>query len=206
MPAAPPLRQSADPADAPALHQRAMDNLEFIRDTMARAAGVTAVSGLGIAATGAVAVVAAAAAARHPVGARWAGCWLAAAAVALPIGLALSARKARRTNASLLDAPGRKLVLSFLPPVVAGALLTAGLWRVGAFSLLPATWLLLYGAGVATGGAFSVRAVPVMGLAFMGLGVVALAAPAAWGNVLMAAGFGGVHLAFGTHIGRRHGG
>ena len=206
MPAVSSADRRAEPADAPALHQRAMDNLEFIRDTMARAAGVTAVSGQGIAATGVVALAAAAVAARHPVGERWAAWWLAAAVVALPISAAASARKARRTNAPLLSAPGRKLVLSFLPPVTAGALLTAGLWRAGAFGLLAPTWLLLYGAGVATGGAFSVRAVPVMGLAFMALGALALAAPAAWGNALMAAGFGLVHVGFGAYVARRHGG
>jgi hypothetical protein len=153
-----------------------------------------------------VALVAAAAAARYPVGARWATWWLAAAAVALPVSTIASARKARRTDAPLLSAPGRKLVLSFLPPVTAGAMLTVGLWRVGAFGLLAPAWLLLYGAGVATGGAFSVRAVPVMGLAFMALGALALAAPAAWGNALMAAGFGALHVAFGAYVARRHGG
>ena len=206
MPAASPAARRAEPADAPALHQRAMDNLEFIRDTMARAGSVTAVSGRGIAASGLVALAAAALAAGDAVGPRWAGWWFAAAAAALPITAAASAHKARRTSAPLLAAPGRKLVLSFLPPVVAGALLTAGLWRAGAFGLLPAAWLLLYGAGVATGGAFSVRAVPVMGLGFMALGALALAAPAGWGNPLMAAGFGGLHLGFGAYIGRRHGG
>jgi hypothetical protein len=206
MPAASPLQRPPDPVDPPALHLRAMDNLAFIRDTMARAAGVTAVSGRGIAATGVVALVAAAGAARHPVGVRWALWWLAAAAVALPISAAASAHKARRTNAPLLSAPGRKLVLSFLPPVTAGALLTVGLWRAGAFGLLAPAWLLLYGAGVATGGAFSVRAVPIMGLAFMALGAAALAAPPSWANPLMAAGFGATHVAFGAYVARRHGG
>ena len=150
MPAASPVPRPLDPADPPALHVRAMDNLEFIRDTMARAVGVTAVSGLGIAASGVVGLVAAAGAARHPVGARWALWWLAAATVALPISAGASAHKARRTNAPLLSAPGRKLVLSFLPPVTAVALLTAGLWRAVAFCLLSSAWRLLYGAGMAT--------------------------------------------------------
>lgn len=210
MPAAPPRPRRHESADTrqepPALHRRAMDNLEFIRDTMARAAAITAVSGRGIAASGVVALGAAALAARQPEGARWAGTWLAAAGAALPVTAWASVRKARRTNAPLLSAPGRKLVLSFLPPMVAGAFLTAALWRVGAFSLLPAVWLLLYGAGVTTGGAFSVRAVPVMGLAFMALGTIALAAPASWGNAFMAAGFAGLHLGFGSYIARRHGG
>jgi hypothetical protein len=183
-----------------------MDNLEFIRDTMARAAAVTAVSGRGIAASGLVAAVAAAVGARYPVGPRWATCWLVAALAAFPVSAALTLSKARRTGAPLLTAPGRKLVLSFLPALSAGALLTAGLWRAGAFALLPAAWLLLYGAGVAAGGAFSVRAVPVMGLAFMALGAAALVAPPGWGNAWMTAGFAGLHLGFGTYISRRHGG
>jgi hypothetical protein len=183
-----------------------MDNLEFIRDTMARAAVVTSISGQGIAGAGLVALAAAAASATQPVGARWAVTWLAAAALALPVSAVASVRKARRANAPLLSAPGRKLVLAFLPPFAAAALLTAGLWRADAFGWLPAVWLLLYGAGVTTGGAFSVRAVPVMGAAFMVLGAVALAAPPAWGGALMAAGFSGLHLGFGAYIARRHGG
>jgi hypothetical protein len=67
-------------------------------------------------------------------------------------------------------------------------------------------WLLLYGTAVVTGGAFSVRAVPIMGLCLMLLGAVALFLPRAMGDLFMAFGFGFVQIGFGIWIAKRHGG
>ena len=114
--------------------------------------------------------------------------------------------KARRAGTVVFSYSGRRFVLSYLPPLAVGVLLTAALVRAGALWALPGTWLLLYGTGVVTGGAFSVRVVPLMGLCFMALGAVALFAPATWGTPLMAAGFGGLHIVFGLVIARRYGG
>jgi hypothetical protein len=188
------------------LHDRALDNLRYIRQTMERAASFTAVPGWGLAVVGATALGAALLAARQPTPELWLATWLGEAVVALAIGGTAMVRKAFAVHDPLLSGPGRRFGLSFLPPMVVGGLLTVALWRAGLWHALPGTWLLLYGAGFVTGGAFSVRIVPVMGLCFMLLGSVALLGPTAWGNWSMAAGFGGLHLAFGTIIARRHGG
>ena len=200
-----PQRLGAPSGDTPALHARAMDNLSFIRTTMERATAFTAVPGWGGVAMGVVALAAAALAhGRPPDG--WLATWLGAAVVALAIGGWAMARKARQAGTTVLSYQGRRFVLSYLPPIAVGALLTAALVRNGNYGPLPGTWLLLYGTGVVTGGAFSVRVVPLMGLGFMALGTIALSAPAPWGDPLMAAGFGGLHILFGFVIARGHGG
>jgi hypothetical protein len=199
-----PLRPDTRPV--PALHDRAIDDLSFIRQTMERAAPFTAVPGWGGVAMGAAALIAGAIAWGRPVDRVWVGIWLGAALLALLIGGWAMTRKASRAGTSVLSSSGRRFVLSYVPPLLVGVLLTLVLMRAAYVEALPGTWLLLYGTGVVTGGAYSVRVVPLMGLCFMALGAVALFAPAAWGNALMAAGFGGFHLGFGLLIARRYGG
>jgi len=105
-----------------------------------------------------------------------------------------------------LSGPLRKLVLSFSPAMIVGAVLTALFVERGSYSLLPGIWMLLYGAAVVSAGTYSVRSVPVMGAAFMMLGAITLVAPATWITALLIAGFGGLHIVFGLWIARRHGG
>ena len=188
------------------LRDQALDNLRFIRQTMERAGSFTAVPGWGQVAVGVTALAAALVAARQTSVELWLATWLGEAVVALAIGGSTMARKAYAVNDPILSGPGRRFGLSVLPPMVVGGLLTIALYRAGLWRALPGTWLLLYGAGFVTGGAFSVRIVPVMGLCFMFVGSVALFAPAAWGTWCMAAGFGGLHIVFGAIIARRYGG
>jgi hypothetical protein len=196
-------RRSTGTADlAPTL----ADDLRFIRDTMERSAAFTAVSGWGQVLLGATAIAAAALAARQLSPFTWLRVWLAEGILAVAIGLRSCTWKANRRGLPLFSGPARKVVLGLAPPLVAGAFLTFLLFRAGLQSALPATWLLLYGAGIMTGGSFSVRIVPVMGLCFMLLGGIAVLAPIAWGNYFLAAGFGGLHILFGLFIARRHGG
>ena len=192
-----------EPTPLPA---RAADNIRFIRDTMERASRFTAVPGAGTVAMGATALVAAAVSLQTRTSEQWLGVWLAEACLAVAVGIWAMARKARRTSTDLLSGPGRRFLLGLTPPLGAAAILTLAIERMGYWTLLPGIWLLLYGAAVVTGGSMSVRTVLVMGALFMLLGATALASPASWGTAYLAAGFGGLQIAFGAVIARRHGG
>jgi hypothetical protein len=201
-----PLRRPRPDTEPVALHDRAMADLRYIRETMERAGSFTAVPGWGGAAMGGVGLAAAFVASRQPSDGAWLVTWLAAAVVAIAVASWTMTRKARRAGLSLLEGPGRKFALSFLPPVTAGAVLTAALYAAGLVEPIPGVWLLLYGASVATAGTFSVRIIPLLGLCFMVLGTAALFTPPAWGDAWLAAGFGVLHILFGVVIARRHGG
>jgi hypothetical protein len=205
-PRAAPKAAPSEQTEPPALSDRAIDNLTFIREAMERAGSFTAVSGTGIVAIGVIAFVAAFVASRQTSGNAWLGVWLVAASAAVVIELSLTARKARALGLPIDSSPGRKFALAFTPPLLAGAILTAALWPAAPRDLLVGTWLLLYGAGVTAGGALSVPVVPVMGVSFMATGVVALLLPPDVASWMMVAGFGLLHVGFGFFIARRYGG
>lgn len=188
------------------LSHRAMEDLRFIRRTMENGVTFTAVPGWGGVGMGITALVAALLASGRATTEGWLAVWIAEALVAAGIGAWAVHRKARRFELPVLSGVGRKVLLGFLPPVLAAVTLTLALWRTGATALIPGAWLLLYGVAVVAAGTFSVRVVPLMGVCFMVLGAVALLAAPSAGNALMAVGFGGLHIAFGAVIARRHGG
>lgn len=191
------------PTPAP---QRALDELRQIRKTMERAGSFTAVPGWGNVGIGLIGIAAAFLAHGQAQRDAWLGTWLGAAAIAFALGLGSIYRKARVARVPLPSGPARQFFLGLGPPLLAGALLTALFYTRQLTDLLPAMWLLLYGCGVVTGGAVSIRIVPLMGCCFMVLGAVACLAPPAWGDAFLGLGFGGLHLGFGLLIARRHGG
>jgi hypothetical protein len=192
---------------APAsIHDEAIDNLRFIRSTLERAESFTGVPGLGGIAVGLIALAASLVAHAQSTHLAWFAVWVGAAAIAAACGIAAVILKLRRVGGSPFTMQGRRFALSYTPPLVAGAILTAALASRGHLDLLPAVWLVLYGTAVIAGGAFSVRIVPVMGVLFVLLGCAAFLSPPAWGDAFMAAGFGGLHLVFGVIIARHHGG
>ncbi|MBS1876581.1 MAG: hypothetical protein JSU00_25420 [Acidobacteria bacterium] len=192
--------------DPVGIQTHALNNLRYIRDTMERAGSFTAVPGWGGFVMGLTAAFAALLASRQRSSEAWLAVWLIEGMLALAIGVLAMHRKARKAHLSLWSTPGRKFLFSFAPATAAGAVLTVGLYKAGMISAIPGVWLLLYGTGVVTGGTFSVPAVPVMGLCFMLEGAFAVFAPLRWCDLLLGAGFGGLHMAFGFVIARRYGG
>ena len=193
-------------ANVVSINERALENLRYIRETMERAASFTAVPGWGAILMGISALLMAVISSLLPSNDLWVASWLGEAVLALAVGGWAMSQKAKAVQSTLLDGPGRKFALSLCPAMIAGGILTLVLYREGSFSLLPGVWLLLYGVAVVTGGAFSVKVVPIMGISFMILGTIALFAPAGWANLFMASGFGGLQIVFGAIIARRYGG
>ena len=187
------------------MEHRAADNLQFIRDTMERASAFTAVPGQGGIAIGITALAAGWMAQHYSLSAQlW--IWLWESVLAGLLGTVALCRKSKQLSISLRAKPARRALLSFTTPLLAGAVITLALCRLEQIALLTGLWLLLYGVAVVTAGAFSVRVVPVMGFCFLILGSIALFAPPRFGNLWMTAGFGGLHIVFGSIIASKYGG
>jgi hypothetical protein len=184
----------------------AADELTFIRSVMERSSRFAAVPGVGGVVVGVVGLAAASVAATQPTADRWLATWLVAASVAVVVQLMAMMRKAHRAGMRLTDASARRFGFAMAAPLAAGAAITYKLWIMRDFAVMAPTWLLLYGAGVLTGGMFSVPVMRTIGACFMTTGIAATLTPPEWGNVWLAIGFGGLHIGFGAYIARHHGG
>ncbi len=198
------------------LHERAMDNLSFIRDTMARSAPLTAVSGWGAVVMGCTALAGAWVGSLRRSNDWWIWVWLAVAFAGCLAGFAGMALKSRQQRVPLFSAVGRNFALSLFPPIFAGVVLTEILYERELDGLMPGVWLMMYGVGVVTGGAFSVKVLPITGFCFIALGVCAFYPPVpifsplvgtlTYADLILAAGFGLIHIASGLYIAWRHDG
>jgi hypothetical protein len=185
----------------PAVSKPPGGNLRIIRQTMRQSSALTAVPGWGVVAMGVTALIAAPIALRQPTPNGWLAVWLVEALVAATVMLVAMHRKAARLRTTI---SARRLFLGLLPALAAGGLLTVALMWSGPVRLIPGVWLVLYGVAVTQAGAFSVRALPAMGAAFVALGAIALPLPWFWANLVLAAGFGLLHIGFGVFIARRY--
>jgi len=188
------------------MHEHALDNIKYIRSTMEKSTAFTAVPGYGMILVGLSALLASWLGSGAKTREAWLAIWTAEGMAAILFGFIALIWKANHSGVSLLSSPARRFGLGFAPPLLAGAALTAAAARANHYSEVAGLWLLLYGSGVVTGGISSVRAVPIMGLCFMGLGTLTLFSPAQFNDLALAVGFGFLHIGFGLWIARKYGG
>ena len=173
-----PIRKETIETNEPVnISDRAMDNLQFIRETMERSTHFTAVPGYGGALMGLTAVAAAYIAGQQIYMRDWLVVWITEAFLAFAIGMLAMWQKSKMASTPLVSVPAKKFALGFVPPLICGLAITLGLWRFEHYEVMAPVWMLLYGAAVVCGGAFSVRIVPIMGWCFMGLGALLFALP-----------------------------
>jgi hypothetical protein len=196
-----PRRLEPTPIDSGAL-----ENLRYIRSTIEAAHTFTTVPGRGCIAMGITALLAVGLESIPALAPHWLGVWVGAAIVACCSALWCMEQKARAQGLSLRRAVARRFFMTLAPAFLSGAILTAVLAGEVSREVVTGMWLLLYGAGLAACGQFSVPAVVTAGIAFMGLGTATLWLPPGSAHIVLALGFGGIHLALGTTIVRHHGG
>jgi hypothetical protein len=184
----------------------ALENLRYIRSTIEAADTFTTVPGKGCVAMGITALVAVGLESVPALEPHWLAIWVGAAMVACTSALFFMEQKARAQGLSLRRSVARRFFMTLAPAFLAGAILTAALTGKIDRELMTGMWLLLYGTGLTACGVFSIPAVFTAGIAFMGLGAATLWLPPGSAHVVLALGFGGIHLVLGTAIVRHHGG
>jgi hypothetical protein len=194
------------PVEPISIDSGALENLRYIRSTIEAAHTFTTVPGKGCIAMGLTALIAVGIESLPQMTPHWLGVWVGAAIVACGSALWFMEQKARAQGLSLRRAVARRFFMTLAPAFLAGAILTAALAGQVDREIITGMWLLLYGTGLAACGLFAIQAVFTAGLAFMALGTATLWLPPGSAHIVLALGFGGIHLALGTTIVRHHGG
>lgn len=205
MPSAQPHRRQNGLTATP-IDSGARENLRYIRDTIEAAHTFTTVPGKGCIAMGITALVAVGLESIPSLAPAWLPIWVGAAIAACAFALLFMESKARAQGLSLQRAVARRFFMTLAPAFLSGAILTAALGEQVSRELISGMWLLLYGAGIAACGLFSIPVVGVAGIGFMALGTIALWLPVGSAPIVLALGFGGIHLALGVLVMRNHGG
>jgi hypothetical protein len=187
------------------IETRALGTLAYIRRSIDASASM-AVPGTAGVVLGVIGLLASGLSALPRWGTHWPRIWMSAAGVALLVGSALMAREAAQSGHARYLGPVRKFMLCLCPALFAGGVLTAVLWRAHLETLLPGTWLLLYGCAVLSAStvtiASTMRLLCTMGALFVALGLLAFVLPAASHIAILGLGFGVLHVVFGLLVGR----
>ena len=188
------------------IETRALGTLAYIRRSI-ETSGTLAVPGMAGVVMGSIGLLAALAASTTQWAPLWPSIWMFAGATAFLVGGALMARETALSGHARYLGPVRKFLLCLCPALFAGAVLTAVLWHAGMLSLLPGTWLLLYGCAVLSASTVTIpstmRLIAMMGALFVVLGSLAFVLPAPAHTVILGIGFGALHIVFGILVGSR---
>jgi Na+/melibiose symporter-like transporter len=130
------------------------------------------------------------------------GIWLSAALLGAVLGSILIVRESSLRELRLVGTPLLKFALCLSPSLGAGLVMTAVHWFGGNQHAIPGTWLLLYGCALLTASSATTRVIAALGALFVLFGLTALLLPDDLQLLMLGAGFGGLHIAFGILIGR----
>lgn len=134
--------------------------------------------------------------------------WFGIGVLGVLLEVVSTAQAAKRQGISLTVRSARVAAFSMTPSVVVAMVLTVKFLipaqpRPEEVQYIVPIWIMLYGTGVYTAGLFSIRPPRVLGLAFIGMGIVALMSFPDYGVVWAALSFGMLHIVFGLYILRK---
>ena len=208
------------------LEARALEDLAFLRRTMAEAALFRQLPGLGMVLMGLISLVGCYVASWRLSFDWWVNVWAGAGFVGWLVGMLAITLKGRKAAIMWWRGAGRKAAEGFAPAVVVGIFMTEFLFELGEFHLMAGLWAMLYGVAMCGAAPFTVGPLRLLGVAFivMGCGYFGLliwgdnlgtgmgwAQAKVWGtlrgeDLFLAATFGGLHILSGGYVALRHGG
>jgi hypothetical protein len=183
------------------LDSHAASTLRYIRASMEGAAALAVPGSAGIA-LGLIAFLTAAISSAPGWSQYWLEIWLGAALLGAGVGGTLVVRESSLRNLRLVGTPLQKFALCLTPSLFAAVVMTGVLWDAGHLHAIPGTWLLLYGCALISASAATTRIIGVLGACFALLGLLALLLPQRLQILMLAVGFGGLHIVFGFVMGR----
>ena len=133
--------------------------------------------------------------------------WIVEAFLAFAIGFLAMWQKSKIAGMPLISTPAKKFALSFLPPLVCGIVITLGLMAERILLRNAARfYAVLRGGGRLRRGILGTRGSRSWAGVLLRWERPRLLMPTGYGNLMMAASFGLLHIVFGAVIGRRYGG
>jgi hypothetical protein len=125
------------------------------------------------------------------------GILIAVAALSIITGIILTTRKAKKTGESIWDNSSRRLLFSFLVPLITGGIyILIILWQ-GKYGQTGGLMLIFYGLALISASKHSIGDIKYLGLIQVALGLIAALFPG-YGFWIWVIGFGIMHIIYGS--------